>query len=407
MTFLKNSFIYILGEIISKIAPFLLFPYLTRKMGVAGFGELSYYQFFLSMLSLFIGLALDSGIARYYYFYGKNALSVIVVVANTYVILLGLFALIFSWYFKSSIFFIITLTAISLNLVGIQLSIRQFQKQALIYVVYQFLIAALIPLSTIALFECFGENYIELRYLAMFLVNIIVWFIASILFFKKNTLHIKGKFKAIILTFTYLFNYGMPLLLHQVSGLLKGQADRFVIYNQFTKTDLGLYSAGWQLAVPLSIAITAVNKAALPIIFENLKTKKYTIEFFKKIFFCSLIFVVVSFIVLGILPEKILLWMLGQDFVGVKYYFLCFIVASGLLAPYLVLVNILLFYNKTKLVSLCSFLSLVLYIVFLLAFSRLSNIDLMPFATIISNMFLLPLLYYFVNKIECSRRVIN
>ncbi|MCT8759307.1 flippase, partial [Glaesserella parasuis] len=44
MKALKDSSIYLIGEFASKSLPFLLLPYLTNKLGMEGFGELSYYQ---------------------------------------------------------------------------------------------------------------------------------------------------------------------------------------------------------------------------------------------------------------------------------------------------------------------------------------------------------------------------
>ena len=41
MKILKDSAVYLLGELFAKALPFLLLPYLTRKLGAAGFGELS------------------------------------------------------------------------------------------------------------------------------------------------------------------------------------------------------------------------------------------------------------------------------------------------------------------------------------------------------------------------------
>ena len=42
-TLLKDSLIYVAGEMTAKAVPFLLLPYLTRQLGTAGFGALSYY----------------------------------------------------------------------------------------------------------------------------------------------------------------------------------------------------------------------------------------------------------------------------------------------------------------------------------------------------------------------------
>ncbi len=35
--------IYIVGELISKAMPFILLPYLTRKLGAEGIGQLSFF----------------------------------------------------------------------------------------------------------------------------------------------------------------------------------------------------------------------------------------------------------------------------------------------------------------------------------------------------------------------------
>ena len=46
MSIMKDSSVYLTGELLSKSIPFLLLPYLSRKLGLEGFGELSYYQIF-------------------------------------------------------------------------------------------------------------------------------------------------------------------------------------------------------------------------------------------------------------------------------------------------------------------------------------------------------------------------
>lgn len=55
---------------------------------------------------------------------------------------------------------------------------------------------------------------------------------------------------------------------------LKGQLDRIFIYHKFSETDLGLYAMGAQLALIVSIAIQALNKAIIPYFYEALKQKK-------------------------------------------------------------------------------------------------------------------------------------
>ena len=39
MSLIKDSSIYLIGELSAKCVPFLLLPYLSRKLGVEGFGS--------------------------------------------------------------------------------------------------------------------------------------------------------------------------------------------------------------------------------------------------------------------------------------------------------------------------------------------------------------------------------
>ena len=64
MSLIKDSSIYLIGELSAKCVPFLLLPYLSRKLGVEGFGELSYCQTFLALFVIFIGLSQDVGVHK-------------------------------------------------------------------------------------------------------------------------------------------------------------------------------------------------------------------------------------------------------------------------------------------------------------------------------------------------------
>ena len=57
MRILKDSMIYLVGELIAKSFPFLMLPYLTRKLGTEGFGELSFYLTMLSLFGIVIGMS--------------------------------------------------------------------------------------------------------------------------------------------------------------------------------------------------------------------------------------------------------------------------------------------------------------------------------------------------------------
>ena len=78
MKALKDSAIYLIGELTSRAMPFLLLPYLSRKLGPEGFGELAYYQTFLVLFFLIVGLSQEGAVTRYFYVYGKRSLNLVV-----------------------------------------------------------------------------------------------------------------------------------------------------------------------------------------------------------------------------------------------------------------------------------------------------------------------------------------
>lgn len=112
MSLIKDSSIYLIAELSAKCVPFLLLPYLSRKLGLEGFGELSYYQIFLSLFVIIIGLSQDSAVARYFYAYGRRSLNLVVNTGYLYSISIGSVIILFCWIIKSEILFYLALTAI-------------------------------------------------------------------------------------------------------------------------------------------------------------------------------------------------------------------------------------------------------------------------------------------------------
>ncbi|HBE5975645.1 TPA: oligosaccharide flippase family protein, partial [Escherichia coli] len=54
MKILKDSSLYVAGEIVAKVFPFLLLPYLTRALGAEEYGQLSYLMTIVILVNIFI-----------------------------------------------------------------------------------------------------------------------------------------------------------------------------------------------------------------------------------------------------------------------------------------------------------------------------------------------------------------
>lgn len=388
----KDSFIYLIGELFAKSLPFLMLPYLTRKLGPEGFGELSYYLTWLALLGIFIGLSQEGAVARYFYFYGKRALNSVVKAGYIYNIFISVILLFFCWLLDAEIMAYIVLATMFQSFVNVQLALRQCQKQPVKYISIQIVLSLTNVIFTIGALEYFSDDIVMYRILAIVVANGLTFFIASILFgdlfLDKNRITVKR----LRLGLFYIFSFGIPLILHQSSFFIKGQLDRLFIYEQYSKVELGIYSAGIQVAAVLPIILMALNKAILPYYYQKLKERILTVPIIKKYTLICIPLCVIPALIGFLLPESIYGWFLGQTYAESKYYIVMYLLAYGTNLPYLVLVNYFFFYGKNILISKMTLISSIVYIIFLFIFS-VQSINLIPYALILSNLVLLMVLW--------------
>ena len=403
---LKDSTIYLMGEIISKIIPFLLIPYLSRKLGVAGYGELSYYQTYTALFVILFGLAQEGSVTRYFYFYGKNALDLIVRTGYLYTICIASLSFLICLFFKSEILLYLVLAAVFEVFVTVQLSIRQCQKQAFPYVVIQILSGVLSLSITIFLLEFFQTNLVEKRILAILTSNVLVFVISYFFLYRTKVKKRKFSVNNYKTAFLYILSLGLPMIFHHLSFYIKGQVDRIFIYHKFTETDLGLYAMGANIAMILITLIGAINKATLPYYYEAIKNSKITLQQIHKWALISLSIPIIISSIVSIIPESLILWFLGNQFLGTKYYIVIFSITATLAIPYALLVNYLFYYGKNKQIAFCSILSTLVYIVALICLT-FTDIKYIPYASILAALSILPILYFYTKKINSNNNISN
>ena len=393
MRILKDSFIYLVGELFAKSLPFLMLPYLTRKLGPEGFGELSYYLTWLALFGIFIGLSQEGAVTRYFYFYGKKALNTVVTAGYLYNIVISAILLLGCWFFQAEIMAYIVLATMFQSFVNVQLALRQCQKQPLKYITIQIILSLTNVIFTIAALELFSENLVAYRVLAIVVANALTFFMAS--FVLGNLFSNENRITAdrLKLGALYIFSFGIPLILHQSSFFIKGQLDRLFIYEQYTKAELGIYSAGVQVAAVLPIVLMALNKAILPYYYQNLKEDKLSISTIKKYTLLCIPLCIIPALIGLVLPESIYTWFLGENYAASKYYVVMYLLGYGANLPYLILVNYFFYYGKNMLISKITLISSVVYLLFLFIFS-MRSIELIPYALLISNLALLAVLWF-------------
>lgn len=398
MRAVKDSAIYLIGELISRSMPFLLLPYLSRKLGVEGYGELAYYQTYLALFLMIVSLSQEGAVARYFYVYGKRSLNLVINAGYAYTLAVGGVILLGCWIVQSEILAYLALTAMFQSFAAVQLTVRQSRKQPISYAVIQFLSSFSSVVFTILLLEFFTTDLIEKRFLAILFANIFALIIAYLLYIKQIPPK-KFPFSRYKTALMYVLGFGLPLILHNASLFLKGQIDRVFIFHQFSQYDLGLYAMGAQIASILMIILYALNKALIPYLFEGLKKKRISLSQIHKWMLYSLIIVPVPSITMALIPESWVVWLLGQQFVGTKYYIVLFLLSTSLSIPYFILVNYLFYYGENKFVSFCSIISTIIYLICLVGLT-FTEIQYVPFAGIIGSAVILPILYVITKRVE-------
>lgn len=392
MKVLKDGFIYLAGELFAKSLPFLMLPYLTRKLGPEGFGELSYYLTWLALFGIFIGLSQEGAVTRYFYFYGKKALNTVVTAGYLYNVVISAILLLGCWFFQAEIMAYIVLATMFQSFINVQLALRQCKKQPVKYITLQIILSLTSVIFTIAALELFNEDLVAYRILAIVVANALTFFIASVvlgdLFSSKNRITLKR----LKLSALYIFSFGIPLILHQSSFFIKGQLDRLFIYEQYTKAELGVYSAGVQVAAVLPIVLMALNKAIVPYYYQSLKENSLTVEKIKKYTLMSLPICLLPALVGWLLPEQVYVWFLGQGYNESKYYTVLYLLGFGVNLPYLLLVNYFFYYGRNLLISKITFFSSVIYLICMFFLIK-KGIEFIPFALVISNVVMIICLY--------------
>ncbi|MDD9315352.1 MULTISPECIES: oligosaccharide flippase family protein [Acinetobacter calcoaceticus/baumannii complex] len=396
MRILKDSFIYLIGELFAKSLPFLMLPYLTRKLGPEGFGELSYYLTMLSLFGIFVGLSQEGAVTRYFYFYGKRALNTVVKAGYLFNIAISFILLFACWWFKAEIMAYVVLATMFQSFVNVQLALRQCQKQPLKYILIQIILSLTNVLFTVAALEYFSQDLVAYRILAIVVANLLTFLLASLVLGDLFRDNYRFTWQRLRLGLFYIFSFGLPLILHQSSFFVKGQLDRIFIYQQYSKAELGVYSAGVQIAAVLPIVLMALNKAIVPYYYQGLKDNSLTIAKIKKYTLYSLPLSILPAVVGWLLPEQVYLWFLGQSYVGSKYYVVMYLLGFGANLPYLIVVNYFFYYGKNLLISKVTFFSALIYLVSLIGLINLS-LSLIPYALLLSNVVCVMLLWVLIN----------
>ena len=152
--------------------------------------------------------------------------------------------------------------------------------------------------------------------------------------------------------FLHSIKIGVPMIPHNLSGVLNASVDRLFITHMIGLYDAGLYSVGYQIGGIIGLVATSFNNAYLPWIFKKLSTNddamKSAIVMFTYAYFFAIIMFAVTLSVLA--PFLMSAW-LGKEFHGSTIFVIWIAVGCAFGGMRYMVVTFLCFAEKTYLIS--------------------------------------------------------
>ncbi|PTX16340.1 Membrane protein involved in the export of O-antigen and teichoic acid [Halanaerobium congolense] len=311
--FISHAKNYMSAEFFTKAIGFISVPVFTRLMTPDEYGILAIFTSIISISSILMGLNFHGSIVRYYHEEENNFSEFI----SSNIIFLFVFNILLIYFinlFKIEIaefigvdlnVFIIAIIVSIFNIpIRIFLSYLQTSKQSGKYSIISVTKSLLmITISIIWVYLLTDKRYLGRMYGQLAVYGIL--FIVAIIYFIKLG---KPKFKRKYVKYSLV--YGIPLIPHALSHFILSYFDRIAI-NQITgSADTGLYSFAYNVGLIMSVVVMAMNKAWVPIFYENLKENNYkkintmAIQYSKYIFLSAIILILFSKEIVMILADE-------------------------------------------------------------------------------------------------------
>jgi O-antigen/teichoic acid export membrane protein len=154
------------------------------------------------------------------------------------------------------------------------------------------------------------------------------------------------------ITFKYtkdILNFGLPLIPHAVGGTIIAMSDRYFISYFEGNEQVGLYTVAYQISALMLLVSVSVNQAWSPMLFKLLKEKN--LEQVYKFTLYLILFFSVTALSIYLLQDLLFYVFVDEKFYIAKEYFVWLLIGFIFQSFYFLVINILLYEKKTKLLA--------------------------------------------------------
>jgi O-antigen/teichoic acid export membrane protein len=359
MKVLRAGIIYAIGNVASAAVPFALLPLLTRVLSPAEYGIVVAFGLVVTLCMPFSGLSVHAAVGVAWFkrpreempaFVGAALAIGIASTLLTAVVIYAALRLVSSAAFSFDALWgaIAAITAGANVLLQCRLALWQSQQRPVLNVTLQFMASTLnVALSLVAVLVLgwggAGRNAgiaVSAGLMAACAVGLLLLSRDAIWSLRRD--HIKA-----------LMLYGPPLIPHVLGGVLIGTADRWIVSTQLGAEMLGIYGAGAQLGMVMTILADAFIKAYSPWLFARLASTnpedRYSavgaIYVAMPVFLCTAVAVGA-----GLYFTSSLL--LGAQYRAATVVLPWFMLGGAFIGMYFCVSNLFFFFGRTSLLSL-------------------------------------------------------
>lgn len=352
-SFVKIGMIYTLSNIVIKGMAFITTPIFTRLMSQEEYGSFSNISSWANIISIIATLCLYSSISRAKYDYDediKGYMSTITILGSVFTLIIWLLIelKIGFWerLFNMDRLYIRSIMIYSLFTPALQTLITKHRM----YNEYKNVIALTWITLLVTTFGALGltilmSNKLTGRvignYTIIAIVDVVFWLYIVI----------QGKTFSLKMC-KYACALSLPLLVHELSGVLLNSSDRIIINQLCGARKAALYSIAYTIAMIVTVVLSSLNQAWVPWFFDKMqKNDRESIRNVVPKYMAGFTVGCIGLMFIG--PEMILIFG-GENYLEAMYVIPPICLAIEIQFVYTLYVNIEFFEKKTTYISLAT-----------------------------------------------------
>lgn len=274
MRLLQTASVYGFSNVINASVPFLLIPFLTRFLSPSDYGIVSMFSTAIGLFSVFVGINADGAVSSKFFKQDEHDRKMFLFTGVVITIASAAFVMAITFPLRDYLSHILHIpegwipTIVTVCLVATinRLVLVNWQMRGLVqhYAVFQIGQAVIyIALTILLLYLQMGWRG---RIIGQLLSGLVFSAIGLIILYRRRWISTSLRRR----TFHEMVAFGLPLVPHSLGGIILSMTDRVLLTGMTGIENTGLYTAGYQVGMVLSILSASFNQAYAPWLFKKL-----------------------------------------------------------------------------------------------------------------------------------------